>query len=340
MITCATARSVRGRRLALVVVAILASLVVVRTPAMAVDPDLVLRYPLDNNGDLSNGFGTDVLDNSLLSDSTISAGPGLGQFSVGIDSWSNPVMVLKTGPRVVIASATASAALSNDLYFDVRLTPRSAMDLRAVSVDWSRGGNTNTRGWFVRSSLDGYASDLYANETPNGTATGLTSVSFDLMGFTKITTPITFRFYIYTDSPGRYMDFQNIEFFRPLPPPPPPPPPVTLPVETTTTTVPLTTTVSPTTTVPDALGDADPSTPPPLATVLALPEALLRSTSAVNPGESVSITIGGFRPEELVTLVLASPHGSSPPVTPTLRVSHASPEPYLRIWKAEITPWP
>lgn len=84
------------------------------------------------------------------------------------------------------------------------------MDLDTITLMWSRGGASGTRGWFVRSSLDNYASDLYANETPDGTSFGLAGVSFDLEGFTNLTTPTTFRFYIYTERATRFMDFQDI----------------------------------------------------------------------------------------------------------------------------------
>lgn len=221
-----TARSVRGCQVAVVLLVIVGSLVGLCLPATAVGQDSVVTYPLNNASDGSSGFGTSTLDGSLLANSSISKGPGLGQFSVGTDSWSGSVEVLKTGPGSAIASANASTALANDWYFEIMLTPQSTLDLRGVSADWSRGGTTATRGWFVRSSLDGYASDLFSNETASSTATGLNNVSFDLSGFTNMTTPITFRFYIYTDSMGRYMTFQNISFLRPMPPAPPPPAPL------------------------------------------------------------------------------------------------------------------
>lgn len=224
-------------------------------PVTAADHVVIVSYPLDNNGDGSSGTGPDALDSSLLTGSTISAGPGLGQFIVDTDSWSGSVQVLKTGPGETTASASAAVALSKDWYFEITLTPRSTIHLTSVSAQWSRGGTTGVRGWFVRSSLDGYSSDLYANQTPDGTSTGLAPASFELTGFTNITTPVTFRFYIYTTATGRYMDFQNIVFYRAPAttttiPPPPPPPPTTTPTTTTapTTTGPVVTT--PVTTTP------------------------------------------------------------------------------------------
>jgi len=137
--------------------------------------------------------------------------PGLSQFSVGTDSWSGTTEVLKTGPN---ASPTSSAAnaLADDWYFQFTLTPNSSMDIRSIEADWSRGGTRGVRGWFVRSSVDNYVTDLYANETPDGTAEGLQHAAFDVSGNTGLSAATTYRFYIYTTSTGRYVDFQNVQF--------------------------------------------------------------------------------------------------------------------------------
>ena len=168
----------------------------------------VVNVPLNNSSDGSNGFQS--LRNPILSNATLSSGPGLGTFSVGTDSWSGSVELLKTGPNTDILGASAQDAIDNGWYFDLTLTPNTSMDLDTISLMWSRGGASGTRGWFVRSSLDNYASDLYANETPDGTSFGFAGVSFDLEGFTNLSTPTTFRFYIYTERATRFMDFQDI----------------------------------------------------------------------------------------------------------------------------------
>ncbi len=173
---------------------------------------VLVKYPFNNNSDGSNGFAATTLDTGVLSGSVVTAGSGLGQYSVGTDSWSGSTQVLKTGPGILIYDATASDAIANNWYFDITLTPTSAMDIRSIEADWSRGGSSGTRGWFVRSSLDSYASNLFTNETPDGTPTGLQHAGFNVTGFTGLSTAVTFRFYIYTPRTGRYMDFQNIQF--------------------------------------------------------------------------------------------------------------------------------
>ena len=138
---------------------------------------------------------------------------------MGTDSWSGATQVLKNGPGSEISNATAADAIANNWYFNINLTPNSTMDIGSIEADWSRGGTGGARGWFIRSSQDGYATDLYANETPAGTATGLQHVSVNLSGFTGIAAT-DFRFYIYTPAVLRYMDFQNVQFNTPAVPEP------------------------------------------------------------------------------------------------------------------------
>ena len=173
---------------------------------------VLVSYPFDNNADGNNGFNYTTFNSSALASSVLSKGSGLGQFSVTTDSLSPNVQVLKTGPGTTITGATITDALANNWYFQIALTPSSSIDISSIEADWTRGGTTGVRGWFVRSSLDNYASDLYSNETPNGAPKGLQHVSFDITGFTGLTNQVDFRFYIYTSTSGRYMDFQNIQF--------------------------------------------------------------------------------------------------------------------------------
>ena len=173
---------------------------------------VLVKYPFNNNNDGSNGFAYTTFDSSVLSNASVTAGSGLGQYSVGTDSWSGTTQVLKTGPGSSIAGADANDAVSNSWYVEFTLTANSSMDIRSIELDWSRGGTTGTRGWFVRSSLDGYTSDLYSNQTPAGTSEGLQHAAFDIGGHTGLSGFVDFRLYIYTPSFGGYMDFQNVQF--------------------------------------------------------------------------------------------------------------------------------
>jgi hypothetical protein len=171
---------------------------------------VLLTYPFSNSGDGQNGFAPSAFDSSVLASQAVTKGPGLNQFAVAVEGTLG-MQVLKTGPSTSVANATAADALSLDWYFSINLTPQSTMDISSIEMDWSRGGTTGTRGWFVRSSQDNYATDLYSNETLNGTAVGLQHVSISLSGFSGIGAT-DFRVYIYSGTTGRYMDFQNVQF--------------------------------------------------------------------------------------------------------------------------------
>ena len=173
--------------------------------------NILVKYPFNDNSDGLNGFAYTDFDSSVLSNASVTQGSGLSMYSVDTDSWSGSIQVLKTGPGTEVSGATAATALDNDWYVEFTLTANSSMDIRSIEADWSRGGTYGTRGWFVRSSLDGYTSDLYSNQTPHGTAAELQHASFNISGFTG-TSMVTFRFYIYTDRTSRYMDFQNVQF--------------------------------------------------------------------------------------------------------------------------------
>jgi hypothetical protein len=174
---------------------------------------VVLSYPFNNSADGQNGFAPSAFDSSVLASQAVTKGPGLNQYALSFESNLNAT-VLKVGPGTSVTGATAADALSNDWYFSIALTPHSTMDINSIEMDWSRSGNTGIRGWFVRSSQDNYATNLYSNETPNGTAVGLQHVSFSLSGFSGIGAT-EFRVYIYTSTNGRYMGFQNVQFNGP-----------------------------------------------------------------------------------------------------------------------------
>ncbi len=172
---------------------------------------VLVSYPFNNSSDGSSGFAYSSLDATVLASAAVSKGAGLGQYSVGTDFGSIEKM-LKTGPGTADAGASAATALANNWYFEFTLTPSSSMDIGSIDADWSRGGTSGNRGWFIRSNVDNYASDLFAVQSPDGTATGFQHVNVELAGFTGLSTATSFRFYIYTSSTGRYMDFSNVQF--------------------------------------------------------------------------------------------------------------------------------
>ena len=192
-----------------------AALLLIQGQALA--STTLVTFPLNNNTDGNSGLNYSVFDSSILSAATIGNGPGFSDFSVVNDGLTPDVQVLTVYPSLNISSVTAADALNNNWYFTIALTPNGSMSIDTINLDWSRGGSTGVRGWFARSSLDNFVSDLYSNQTPNGTATGLQPVTISLSGFTGLTTPTDFRFYSYTERTTRSMDFSNISFGGPGP---------------------------------------------------------------------------------------------------------------------------
>ncbi len=174
---------------------------------------VLLKYPFNDSADGQSGFASSAFDSSVLASQAVTKGPGLGKFAVETESVLS-TQVLKTGPGTAVTGATAATALSNNWYFSIALTPHSTMDISDIELDWSRGGTTSIRGWFLRSSQDNYATNLYSNETPAGTPVGFQHTSISLSGFSGIGAT-EFRFYIYSETTGRYMDFQNVQFNAP-----------------------------------------------------------------------------------------------------------------------------
>lgn len=173
--------------------------------------DLVV-YPFNNNTDGNNGFNYSTLDSTLITGASVFKGSGLNMFQVSTDSWSGTTQVLKTGPDSDVLNANETTAFVNNWFFTIKIDPKTAIDIDSISADWSRGGTGASRGWFIRSDIDNFQSNLYLNTTPAGTPTGLAPITVNLNGFKSISNSISFRFYIFTDTQSRFMDFQNIKF--------------------------------------------------------------------------------------------------------------------------------
>lgn len=120
-----------------------------------------------------------------------------------------------TGATTAIDTyATLTGSLDPLVYFQVTITPQSgfSMDLSQINFTSQRSG-TGIRTYSVRSSVDGYATNLPASINPanvelsvqtgdvffrvkDATTSAQNGSTITLgAGFTAITTPVTFRFY-------------------------------------------------------------------------------------------------------------------------------------------------
>lgn len=107
-----------------------------------------------------------------------------------------------------------SEAVSENQYHEITVTADSGyeLDLSSLTLKIMRGGTSGTRGFLVRSSVDGYASDL-AGEALSTTYTWPTTrnVDIDLSGgsFQNLST-ITFRFYSYLSSTSLTLHWDDV----------------------------------------------------------------------------------------------------------------------------------
>jgi len=165
--------------------------------------------------------------------STAAADPNVGASvitsnigTVGTDSGFSAA-----GNAFVRANATQSTqagAITEADYFEFTLTPQAGFEVDLTSFSLTVGNQTSTAlsftsSYFVRTSLDGYASNIAITST-GGTTTSLggvasrsttsnstavsDSVVFNVAGsqYQNLTTPVTFRIYLYDTGSGAAPD--------------------------------------------------------------------------------------------------------------------------------------
>jgi hypothetical protein len=112
-----------------------------------------------------------------------------------------------------ITSANPAAAVANNQYFQFSLGPDAGfeMDLQGLSFDAARGGASTPRGWVLRSSLDGFGSDIASAEVATANPT-LSSFGVDLSGpqYQDLQSGLTFRLYGFAPSTGVGMFYDNL----------------------------------------------------------------------------------------------------------------------------------
>lgn len=115
-------------------------------------------------------------------------------------------------------NASAAAALANNLYFTLTLsiTPGTFTTL-AFNFDVGKGGNSDSRGYFVRSSLDSFATDILSATLPAGSQQAPLPASFSVNAPGQ--TSVAFRFYVWAPTDQNSVDFRNLEVGDGIPEP-------------------------------------------------------------------------------------------------------------------------
>ncbi|PPD45283.1 MAG: hypothetical protein CTY16_10305 [Methylobacter sp.] len=169
----------------------------------SVEAAVIVQYPFTtdlNPSVLGTGVQSSSYDGSNLSNSYI-----------GDDGYGN---VLEAYPS--LGSTSYGSAETNNSFFSIAVTASGGnyLNLGTLQFEVGKGGNSDPRGYFIRSSVDGFASDLFSTLLPSGTqqAPGLQTIDLSSLSIFQNLSSIDFRFYVFTPSPsGNSVDFRNLE---------------------------------------------------------------------------------------------------------------------------------
>lgn len=152
--------------------------------------------------------------------------PGVTQ-SLNFDNISAGTLVYDDGFGNVLqaypnnGSTDEAQALANNSFFSMTLSlAAGTFGPVQVSYEVGKGGDSDPRGYFIRSSLDSYSTDVINQVLPAGPfqAPALQSFILDLTGVNSI----TLRFYVYSPIPEfNSVDFRNLMVTGNLVEPPP-----------------------------------------------------------------------------------------------------------------------
>lgn len=141
---------------------------------------------------------------------TMADGGSLTAFVVNTSFSYSTSPVLRTNPAS--GTTNASTAVSTNSYFEFSVTPTNLeMDLTSLTFKAARGGSATPRGWVLRSSIDSYGENI-STDTLTTQRTTFRDYTVDLSGanFQNLTSAITFRLYIYTQSTSLSVEWDNI----------------------------------------------------------------------------------------------------------------------------------
>jgi len=138
--------------------------------------------------------------NATGSSTTISEGSGAGIDTLLIFGINN--------------NGSAAQAVANNTYFQFTVTPNinREMDLTSLTFTAARGGASTPRGWVLRSSINGFSSNIATELIPSVLPT-FSPFSVDLSGaaFQNLTTATTFRVYFFSPAGSLNGNFDNLQ---------------------------------------------------------------------------------------------------------------------------------
>jgi len=136
-------------------------------------------------------------------------GSSLSSSYIGNDGFGP---VLEAYPTA--GSTSAALALSNDSYWSMTVTAVSgqSLDVGTLSYEVGKGGASDPRGYFIRSSVDSFASNIAGTQLPTGSAVAPALATVDLSGNAGYQglSSVEFRFYGWSPNTGRSVDWRNV----------------------------------------------------------------------------------------------------------------------------------
>lgn len=167
----------------------------------AAKAQIVAIYEITNNSTIPTTF-------SGVTGTAFTPSPDLGPFAAANNVFS---------VSVVNSAKTPATAVAANQYFEFTITPPANGKLHFTALTFEASKelpNSTGRGWVVRSSIDGFASNLGTEEIigPAPTWTDFT-VDLPASSFRNVADPVTFRIYTYAANQVEFVDYDNIFIF-------------------------------------------------------------------------------------------------------------------------------
>ena len=158
------------------------------------------------------GFAATTIDDfALATDVSLSDAlpvPGENFIDDRSPMYGRPVLRIDPGAN----SSTAALAVANDRYFEFTLAADDGffLDLDNLMFGAARGGSGTPRGFVVRSSVDGFASNVAtADMTTVRPDLKLYTVDLSQPAYTDLT-EVTFRIYSYVPAGGNSVEYVDV----------------------------------------------------------------------------------------------------------------------------------
>jgi hypothetical protein len=138
----------------------------------------------------------------------------INNVTLGYDNLAYPVRVFNDGfgqALIVRTNATSTTAENTNSYFSIsfNVNPNYVCNITSLSFNVGKGGDSDPRGYLIKSNIDNYQSVLGGVQLPTGPQQPLQPTTIDISSLNNLQ-QLTLRFYVYTPEEERSVDFNNI----------------------------------------------------------------------------------------------------------------------------------